>query len=258
MLSKTLSGGKTLLCGHRGACGIAPENTLVSFRKALELGADFIEFDVQLSADGVPIIFHDDTLARTTDKGGRHFPDELTLAQLKALDAGSWFNRQFAGTQIPTLDEVLDEFGGCIGLNIEIKSRPGENPANGIEAKVAEAVASRDLYANTIVSSFDPARLTRLHTLNSRIAIGLLVTGRARDYPRGMTPWLLAERIGAKAFHPPYKIVDAALVAEAHARGLSVNTWTVNDKRTASQMLELGVDMVMGNFIDELKAASGD
>lgn len=243
---------KTIICGHRGACGEAPENTLVSFRLAQQLGADFIEFDVQLSADDVPIILHDDTLARTTDKGGYRTPRQLTLAELKELDAGSWFGPKFAGERIPTLDEVLDEFGGKLGLNIEIKSEPGVEPDSGIERMVAEAIAKRNLYDTAMVSSFDPTRLEKLHKIDSRITIGLLVTGRAKDYPPNTSYWDLIELTGAKAFHPPYQIIDAALVEESHKRGLPVNTWTVNDRRTAQRLKALGVDMLMGNFIREL------
>src|SRR3954465_12682255 len=104
------------ICGHRGASGHAPENTLVAFKRARELGATWIEFDVQLSADGVPIILHDDTLERTSDLGKPLRPTELTLAELKSLDAGSWFGPEFVGERIPTLDEVLEEFGTVLGL----------------------------------------------------------------------------------------------------------------------------------------------
>src|SRR3954447_15867557 len=104
------------VCGHRGASGHAPENTLVAFRRAKELGATWIEFDVQLSADGIPIILHDDTLERTTNLGQQLRPTELTLAQLKDLDAGSWFSPEFAGEKIPTLEEVLQEFGDSLDM----------------------------------------------------------------------------------------------------------------------------------------------
>jgi glycerophosphoryl diester phosphodiesterase len=150
---------------------------------------------------------------------------------------------------------VLDEFGERCGLNIEIKSLPGIEPDSGIEVKVAQAIANRNLYSSAMVSSFDPTRLEKLHALDSRISIGLLVTSRASDYPEGVTFWQLIEQTGANAFHPPYQLVDAALVEEAHRRGLPVNTWTVNDRQTATQLIELGVDMLMGNFIGELKAA---
>ena len=97
----------SIVCGHRGACGYAPENTFAAFKLALEQGAKWIEFDVQLSRDGVPVILHDDTLERTTDRGGPRAPAELSLSELKELDAGSWFSQDYAGERIPTLDEVL-------------------------------------------------------------------------------------------------------------------------------------------------------
>src|ERR1700712_5512893 len=154
---------KPFVCGHRGACGYAPENTLTSFRLAQQQGATWIEFDVQLSRDGVPIILHDDTLERTTNLGKALRPTELDLAALKELDAGSWLSPEFAGERLPTLDEALEEFGQTIHLNIEIKSTVGFEADNGLEQKIAQAVRRYNLQERVLISSFDPFRLMSLH-----------------------------------------------------------------------------------------------
>jgi glycerophosphoryl diester phosphodiesterase len=243
---------KTILCGHRGACGYAPENTFAAFSKALEQGATWVEFDVQLSADGVPIILHDDTLIRTTDLGEPRRPTELTLKELKALDAGAWFAPEFAGERIPTLDEVLEEYGNKLGLNIEIKSKPNFEQDNGIEKLVAAAVAHHNLYERVVVSSFDPMRLAALHALDSKISIGALYTGRAQDYPPGFDFFQLPAITGAKAMHPYFKVIDAAYMERTAKLGLAVNTWTVNEPEDMQQLVELGVNMIITNFPDRL------
>jgi len=244
---------KSLVCGHRGASGHAPENTLAAFREAHEAGAEWIEFDVQLSADGEIIVLHDDTLERTTDSGQARRPAELTLAELKKLDAGSWFGPGFAGERIPTLAEVLEEFKGKLGLNIEIKSRAGFEADNGIEGKVAQALADHNLFQieQVIVSCFDPTRLVALHALDARIPLGALYNPRA--YPRGYDPLQLIPLTGARAFHPPFQIVDERLMLWARQAGVMINTWTVNEASDMQKMLELGLDMIITNYPAQLR-----
>jgi glycerophosphoryl diester phosphodiesterase len=248
---------KPLVCGHRGACGHAPENTLTAFRRALEMGASWVEFDVQLSADGVPIIFHDDTLERTTNLGRSLRPVELRLDALKQLDVGSWFGPQFAGETIPTLDEVLEQFGASLNFNIEIKSKPGFEADNGVEGKVAEAVRRYALLDKVVVSSFDPFRLLSLHRLDPEVRLGLLYTSRASDYPPGFDPMVLALSFDAVALHPPHNIVDADLVERTHAKGLAINTWTINDLDEMARLIELDVDMIITNYPDRLVGLKG-
>lgn len=239
---------KPLVCGHRGACGLAPENTLVAFRKAQELGAEWVELDIQLSADGHLVVFHDDTLERTTDKGGNRRPTELTLAELKALDAGSWFGKQFAGETIPTLDEVLAEFGGKVSVNIEIKSQPRFEVDNGIEAKVVQLVRRFDLFDGVLISSFDPNRLVVTHQLEPRLKLGALYVPKTLAYLPEPDPFKLATLTSASALHPHHSLVTPALVEQAHRLGLQVNVWTVNNKTDMARLADLGVDMIMTDF----------
>jgi len=133
--------GRTLDIAHRGASTAAPPNTLAAFEKAIELGADGIEFDVHLSADGVPVVIHDFTVNGTTNGSGR--VASLTLVQLKQLDAGSYFDPAFAGERIPTLAEVLEAVGSRLLLNIELKSTSLRD--NGLEQAVIAQVEQHDL-----------------------------------------------------------------------------------------------------------------
>jgi glycerophosphoryl diester phosphodiesterase len=241
---------KPLVCGHRGACGIAPENTLAAFHKAHELGAEWVELDVQLSADGHLIVFHDDTLERTTDKGGTRRPTDLTLTQLQKLDAGSWFNPEFAGEKIPTLDQILEEFGDKLAINIEIKSKPRFEQDNGIEAKVVEAVQRHNLVENVLISSFDPNRLIVTHELEPKMAIGILFHPKSLAHLPTADPFKLAELTHATALHPHFQMVTPEMVEKAHKIGLQVNVWTVNHPQDIRQQISLGVDMIMSDLPD--------
>ncbi len=243
---------KPQVCGHRGAMGYAPENTLASFRLARQMGADWIEFDVQLSADGVPIILHDDTLERTTNLGQPRRPTELTLAQLKQLDAGSWFDPKYAGETIPTLDEVLEEFGPVIGLNIEIKSQFGFEADNRIEQKIAEAVRRYKLEDKALISSFDLFRLNALHQHDPGIRLGVLYVNQPERYPPNFDPILVALSLGAVAIHPHFEVVTPELVDRARQNGLAVNTWTVNEAADMVRLIGLGIDIIMTNYLDRL------
>lgn len=240
------------VCGHRGASGHAPENTLAAFRKAKELGATWIEFDVQLSADGIPIILHDDTLARTTNLRQKLRPTELTLDQLKDLDAGSWFSPEFAGEKIPTLEEVLAEFGGNLGLNIEIKSTPGFEADNGIEQKIAGLVRQYKLEDTALISSFDWSRLASLHRYDPGLRLAFLFEVRPDRYPPDFDPIVTAKSFNAVALHPPFRIINKALVERTHASGMDINTWTVNEIPDMERMAALGLGIIITNYPDRL------
>jgi glycerophosphoryl diester phosphodiesterase len=235
----------TIVCAHRGASGYAPENTLAAFRRAGELGATWIEFDVHLSADGVPVILHDDILQRTTNLGQPVRVTQLTLKELKELDAGSWFGSAFKGETIPTLDEVLEEFGPSLGLNIEIKSKIGFEVDNGIEHKIAKALSRFNLRDKVVISSFDPSRLVTLHRHYPQLRLALLYSEPAGEDQPGFDPFKLAGSFGAVALHPPFKVVTPGLIQRAHELGLAVNTWTVNEVADIQRLIGLGVDMII-------------
>ncbi|MDB5081519.1 MAG: hypothetical protein JWP00_3443 [Chloroflexi bacterium] len=251
-LVKTESSRQPAVCGHRGASGYAPENTMVAFRKAYEQGATWIEFDVQLSADGVPIILHDDTLERTTSLGQPVRPVELTLAQLKELDAGSWFSPEFAGEKIPTLEEVLAEFGTSLGLNIEIKSTVGFEADNGLEQKIAALVRQYKLEDKALISSFDPFRLASLNRHDPELRLGFLFENAPEKYPPNFDPITVAQSLNAVALHPPFRAIDQTLAERTRASGLALNTWTVNEVPDMQRMIDLGLDIIITNYPDRL------
>jgi glycerophosphoryl diester phosphodiesterase len=256
-LFETKSPHTVAVAGHRGASGHAPENTLVAFRKAKELGATWIEFDVQLSADGIPIILHDDTLARTTNLGQQLRPTALTLSQLKDLDAGSWFSAEFAGEKIPTLEEVFAEFGEKLGLNIEIKSTPGFEGDNGIEQKIADLVRQYKLEDSALISSFDAGRLASLNRYDPGLRLAFIYEGRPDLYPADFDPIVTAKSFNSVALHPPFRIVDQSLVERTHANGLNLNAWTVNEIPDMERMVALGLDTITTNYPDRLVKVLG-
>lgn len=251
-LPETKNSPTPAVCGHRGASAYAPENTLAAFRRAAELGATWIEFDVQLSADGIPVILHDDTLARTTNLGQPLRPTQLTVARLKDLDAGSWFGPEFAGEKIPTLEEVLAEFGGKLGLNIEIKSTPNFEMDNGLEQTIAGLVRHYKLADSALISSFDPFRLASLNRHDPGLRLAFLFEVRPDRYPPDFDPIVTAKSFHAVALHPPFRIIDRALIERTRANGLDLNTWTVNETADMQRMVELGLGIIITNYPDRL------
>lgn len=243
-LREQLQAGRTLVIGHRGAMGTCPENTMVSFERALELGADWIEFDVHLSKDDVPVVIHDETLDRTTSGSG--LVREHTLAQLKQLDAGGWFAPEFAGERVPTLDEVLAwaSHRGVV-VDIEIKNAPLYYA--GIESAVADALERHGMLERAIVICFDHATVKRLKELNPRIATGVLYAGRPVD------PLSLARAARADALLPHWAYVTREDVDAAHAAGLAVAPWATSDPATLRQLVAAGVDGVGTNHPDVMR-----
>lgn len=239
--------GTVLIIGHRGAPEAAPENTLPAFEAALDLGADAIELDVQLSVDGEIVVIHDGTVDRTTDGTGS--VDGLTLDELRALDAGSWLDPRFAGTTLPTLAEVFTALPDNIPVNIEIKN---DDPlgTTGLERAVVQFIGQQGLHDRVVVSSFNPTSLLRVKLADSRIATAFLYAPDAAfELDRGWPiPIILPD-----AIHPNYSLVDAALVEQAHARGQRVNVWTVNDPDEMRRLIDLGVDGIITDRPDLLR-----
>ena len=160
---------RTLNFGHRGASGLAPENTLAAFELAADLGADGIECDVQLSRDGQVVICHDSDVDRTTNAHGR--VHDFTAKQLGQMDAGSWFKPAFVAQHIPTLQELIGRLGDRLLFNIELK--PASSRSEGLEEAFAAIVRENNLYDRLITSSFNPSALRRLHRIDPRIDLGV-------------------------------------------------------------------------------------
>lgn len=226
---------RVLAIGHRGAAGHLPENTMPSFEKALELGADALEFDVALTLDGVPVVIHDDTLDRTTN--GRGAIEQTLHKDLQSLDAGSW---KGAPTHLPTLDEVLAEYAPRTLLNLEIKT----SPRRGVLVEAClEAVLQHKAADAVVFSSFDHDALRVLRTLMPKARIGVLCGLGSLE--EGLA---CALELGAENLHPPVFLVTEALVQRAHAANLQVWTWTANATEHISWLVAAGVDGIFSDW----------
>ena len=239
-------GTRTLNFAHRGARQAAPENTLAAFGRAVDLGADGIELDTLLSQDGALVVCHNFDVDETSNGSGR--VHDLPLAALRELDFGGWFDPAFAGTQIPTLDEVFDLVGSRVLVNVEMKTLSLRS--DGLEAALAGLVRQRNLYDQVIVSSFNPFALIRLRRLDPRIETGLLYSTDLPFYLR--RPWLLPW-VRPQALHPEHVLVGAAYMAWARRHGYGVNVWTVNEEADMRRLLALGVTSIITDVPDRLR-----
>ena len=228
---------------HRGASGHAPENTLAAFRRAAELGAAFIETDLQISRDAHIVVIHDDRLDRTTT--GRGPVREHTLAELRELDAGSWYDSQFAGERIPTLEEVL-EFSRQSDIVFYLEIKPGA--PWGVEQAVVGALRSAGETTRAVVLSFDAATLATVRRLEPTLMTGYLYDRQQPDAVQR------ALELGARQLAPRGDLVTPELVAEARRNSLQVVTWTINKPEQMRTLAAAGVDGIMTDYPDRLIA----
>lgn len=251
-------GARTLLA-HRGASALAPENTLAAFRLTGEVGARWVELDVDVIGDGTPIVIHDSTLDRTTNRSGSYY--DLTVDDLAGIDAGSWFEvdgrRPFAGERLPTLAAALEVVARTgLGVNVEMKScRAGAVARARLVDGVAELLdeharrwAGRAPAAGgapVLVSSFDLGLLERVARRRPGTDLAVLthaLDGRWRSR---------AQRVGAVAVNPGAQGLERRQVEEVRALGYGVNVWTVNSPSRAAELFSWGVT---GVFTDRVHA----
>jgi len=227
-----------LIIGHKGASKTEPDNTLRAFQKAIELKADYIEFDIHESKDGEIVVMHDNNTLQTTGHDG--FIKEMTLEELKKLDCGM-------GERIPTLKEVIKLCKGKIGLQIEVK-------VQNIGKKVVDLLKQADLIDSTIISSFIHNEVLRIKKYDSKTKIAPLISDRVED-PGDLKK--VAKRIIKKdkfyAFHPYFTGVNKEIVDYCHKSNLKVNVWTVNEQRDMENLIRLGVDGIITDDILLLK-----
>jgi glycerophosphoryl diester phosphodiesterase len=238
---------------HRGASGFAPENTLAALETAVELGAEFVEVDLQLSRDARLVAMHDPTLERTTN--GRGPVSAMTLEELRQLDAGSWFDGQatqggaagtagksFAGERIPTIQEIL-AFGAKhdVGLYLELKARG----PSGIEHAILGALRAANEILRSVLLSFDLTTLTQLRRLEPLLVTGYLCTDTRGAVERTVNA-------GARQLLPVADKITPELLAEAHRNDLKVVAWTVNDPAQMKALMAAGVDGIITNYPNEL------
>lgn len=234
---------KPWVIAHRGASGHAPENTLAAFERAVQLGAGFIETDLHLTRDARFVAIHDMTLERTTN--GHGAVRDFTLAELRALDAGMWYDRKYMGEHIPTLEEVL-EFARKhdVVFYLEVKY----DAAWGMHHALVGALRKAQDAARTIVISFDPGTLDSVRKLDASIMMGLLIDEPSPECVK------ISLNVGARQLCPRFTLVTPELVAEAHRADLHVATWTVNQADEMRNVVGAGVDGVMTDFPDRLQA----
>ena len=245
-LAAKFRSGRILLGGHRGNADECPENTLVSFRSAIELGVDLIELDVHLSEDGGLPVIHDHLLDRTTDGSG--LVRDYTMAELKRFDAGSWKAPRFKGERIPSLDEVLvwaRERNTVV--DIEIKNAPIYYA--GIEEAVVESLDRSGMAEQVILISFDHRSVQRVKALDSRVVTGVLYAARPTDAGVG-----LAAAAQADAVLPHWAYVTAEDVRVAHEAGLAVAPWATSDLDVLRSLITAGVDAIGTNHPDVLRS----
>lgn len=238
---------------HRGAREQAPENTLVAFSLAHELGADGVELDTQLTSDGEIVIIHNQTVDKTTNGFGevRH----LTLDQIKSLDAGSWFDRRFANLRIPTLEEVIAVLDAKMVINIELKTFGLNN--GDLAQKIVNLVHRKEIAQRVIISSFNPLELIKVRRMAPSLHTGLIYAANS--------PWLLTKAglrsvlgtglstaLRPAALHPHRRLVTPSFMRWAHDQSYRVNTWTVNEPAEMQRMIRLGVDTIMTDRPDNL------
>lgn len=230
---------------HRGASGYCPENTMLAFVKAVELGCDGIETDVQMTRDGVLVLIHDERVDRTTSGSG--LVKDYSYAELCRLDAGVWYGAQFAGAKIPRAEELL-LLARDTGIYLDFEIKTGVVPYEGIEEKLIKLIYLYGWQEHVILSSFNHYSMVRCKEIAPDLKTGLL-------YMEGLyRPGLYARTARADALHPHFYAVNEEVVREARAAGLLVNTFTVNDPARMQQFIRLGLDGIITNYPDTLKA----
>jgi glycerophosphoryl diester phosphodiesterase len=284
---KELPQKKPFIIGHRGASSLAPENTLASFRKAHDLGAEMIELDVHRTKDGHLVIMHDDTVDRTTGSHGA--VKDLTLEEIRQLDAGSWFSPEFKGEKVPTFDEVLEWAKGKVKIDIEIKNSV-QYP--GIEKDIIDRLKAMNMDRDVIITSFDPSCVKNVKSIDAEIKTGVLlkpdplvkslkigtsagfVTGLAGGILAGLHPAVTAavtvaggligffaskeigkklslkdsQDKGADIILPYWATLDKQWVQDMHAQGTMVFAYTADKPKLVHKLLDYyGVDGIITN-----------
>ncbi|GGU05924.1 glycerophosphoryl diester phosphodiesterase [Sulfodiicoccus acidiphilus] len=226
--------------GHRGARGLAPENTLPAFKLAAKLGVDGVELDVHLTKDGEVVVIHDDRVDRTTNGSG--YVKDITFEELSKLDAGSKFGSQWSGTRVPRLREVLSNLKDC---KFKVELKHGSTVYEGIEEKVLEEVKKFSRLDKVEFTSFDFDALQRLRELEARASLGLIFIGRPR--------WFLdvAKRLEATSLNSNISLVTKEDVKVSNQEGFRLGLWTVNEEWEMKKAWELCPDSITTDYPDK-------
>jgi glycerophosphoryl diester phosphodiesterase len=230
---------KTLIFAHRGSSSTHPENTIAAFREAMDVGADAIELDVQMTKDNELVVIHDEALDRTTNGSG--MVRDYTLDELKKLDAGSWFSEKYSNEKIPTLKEVFTLLKGKPQIiNIEIKNNI--ILYDGIEEAVIKLVHKYDLTDRVIISSFNMETLKKVRKLSRNIETAALISRNVRD------PWNYVKAIGVDAVHCHKSYSFLTLCLKVLFKGIPIRFYTVNKKQEWRRLFKLKADGFFTDF----------
>lgn len=266
---------RPLIIGHRGASGLAPENTLASFSLAVALGADGVEMDVQLSRDGRPVVMHDTRVNRTTNAKGS--VSRLTLAQLQRLDAGSWFEKRlsrrprvramvrrisaesgagvprYSGEPVPSLEDVLLLLKptGLERIYVELKGNPQNQ--QGLLNSILTLVRKQGVERSTTLLSFDHALIRQVKDVAGGVRTAALFPARGRRLISTRSIIRSAENAGVDEVALHFGLATQRSVEAFHEQGLSVSVWTANSKLTMRRIAACGADSIMTNFPNRLR-----
>lgn len=230
---------KTKIIGHRGGAKGFPENTLAAFKKSVELGADGVEFDVQLTKDGEVVVIHDEMIDRTMTGSG--LVKDHTLKELRQMSAGEFFSPEFKAEKIPTLKEVLEIVQDLEVINIELKNYL---PYIGLEEKVLDLVDNFEIRDKTIISSFNHYSLQKVKKLQPEIKTGALLMSKI------INPADYAFKRGFDALHLHFLTAEQEIINKSHFMGLQLNVYTVNFPESVVELLEKEVDMIMTDDLE--------
>ncbi|UCC21192.1 MAG: glycerophosphodiester phosphodiesterase [Promethearchaeota archaeon] len=226
-----------LVIAHRGASSIAPPNTMKSFQKAIELDADYIEFDVHRSKDGEIVIIHDAYISQ--ESGQTRLIKDMTLQELKNIDVGN-------GEQIPTLKELIKIAKGNIGLHCEVK-------ALNFSKELVQLLIQENLRESTIISSFLFNELLKIQKLDTSLKLGLIIPKEIRSLQALIKYSQKAIDNNFYAVHPYFKSINKEYIEFTHKHNLKVNVWTVNMESDMKEVLKLGIDGIISDDIDLVK-----
>ncbi len=221
------------ITAHRGASREAPENSLSALRRSIELKADYAEIDVHITADGVPVVVHDEDFQRLAGLALR--PGEMTLEQVRAIDIGSRFSRAFAGERVATLKEAIELVRGKIKLNIELK--PTRTDRDELTRAVAKLIGDERFENECFVTSLDRQAVAAAHRENPRLRTGAIVSAAVGDVTR-LDVDVLSIRTG---------LITDVLLERAHAAGREVHAWTIDDPAVMGRLIDRGVDGIITN-----------
>jgi glycerophosphoryl diester phosphodiesterase len=239
----------TINYAHRGASAYFPENTMLSFEKALEMGCTGIETDVQMTKDGVLVLIHDEMVNRTTNGDG--LVKDYTYSELTKLDAGSWMGEEFTGNSIPTVEELIYLVKDKnIIIDFEIKT--GVVIYEDIEQKLIELIYKHRIAHKVILSSFNHYSIAKCNKISKEISTGIL-------YMAGIyKPYDYAKTVGANAIHPYFLAINEEVIKQTKKHRIKVNVFTVDDEKYMKSFLAMEVDGIITDYPDKLNKIMND